>query len=327
MMIKHRAVTTVLLAAVVAIAGGVMTSDASSGHKDRHKGHGNHHHKVKTKTYTLPANAGNPEGVAFDKRSGAFYVSEAQPGSDGVGGRVWRGRLGDKTLEPFLPASPTRPATIGMKVSRGKLYIAGGPAGDVEVYDLSSKALVARHLLCAGCFVNDLSVAPNGDVYVTESMVGTTLYRIPAGGGSAESISVAPPVVPTAEGPNENGIAVSRSGRFVLFVQSNPGKLFRLDTRNDKVREIPVKGSVTNGDGIVLDGHTLYVVRNRDQLVAKLKLNHRFRKARVVRKKTDKTFEDPTTAALAGKRLLVVNSDFFDPKVGPPFTVSGIKAP
>jgi sugar lactone lactonase YvrE len=330
MMIKRRALTTVLLAALLALAGGVTTSLAGPGHGDDggKKGHhkGRHHHKLKTRTYTLPANAGNPEGVAFDKRSGAFFVSEAQPGSDGVGGRVWRGTLGHSTVEPFLPASATRPATIGMKASRGKLYIAGGPAGDVEVYDIETKALLAQHQLCSGCFVNDLSVAPNGDVYATESQVGTTLFRIPAGGGPVEPIAVAPPVVPTA-GPNENGIAVSRSGRYVLFVQSNPGKLFRLDTRDDQVREIPVKGSVTNGDGIVLDGHTLYVVRNRDQLIAKLKLSSKFRKAKVKRTKTDSTFEDPTTAALAGKRLLVVNSDFFPPPVGAPFTVSSIGAP
>jgi sugar lactone lactonase YvrE len=329
MMIKQRALMTVLLAALVALAGGVTTSQAGPGHHgghekgDNHKGR--HHHKQKTRTYTLPANAGNPEGVAFDRRGGAFYVSEAQPGSDGVGGRVWRGTLDDPTLEPFLPASPTRPATIGMKASRGKLYVAGGPAGDVEVYDLSSKALTAQFQLCSSCFVNDLTVARNGDVYVTESQVGTSIYRIPAGGGPAEAIPVAPPVVPTAAGPNENGIAVSRSGRWVVFVQSNPGKLFRLDTRTDKVREIPVKGGVvTNGDGIVLHGRTLYVVRNRDQLIAKLKLSRKLRKARVIRTKTDSSFEDPTTAALVGKRLLVVNSDFFPPPIGAPFTVSSI---
>ena len=41
---------------------------------------------------------------------------------------------------------------------------------------------------------------------------------------------------------------------------------------------------------------------------------------------TDPTFEDPTTAALAHGRLLVVNSDLLPPPQGPPFTVSSIKA-
>jgi hypothetical protein len=324
MMTKHRTITTMLLAALLALAG-VATSQAD---RDRDK-----RPKHKPKTYTLPANAGNPEGVAFDRRTGAFYVSEAQPGSDGVGGRVWRGRLGRKTLREFLPASDDRPASIGLKVKRGRLYVAGGPAGDVEVYDTSSRELLAQFQLCsASCFVNDLTVAGNGDVFVTESGQSQFVYRIPAeavrnGGGTVDPIPIAPPLVPVAGTPNANGIAASR-GRWVVFVQSNAGKLFRLDRGTREVTEIPVTGGeVTNGDGIVLKKRTLYVVRNRDQLIAKVKLSRRFESARVVRTKTSRTFEDPTTAALAGKRLLVVNSDFFPPPVGPPFTVSAVKAP
>ena len=329
---KHRGKITLLLAAAMAVTGGV-TSQADQGHGDRHKHKGKHHGKIKTKTFTLPANAGNPEGVAYDRRSGRFYVSEARPGSDGVGGRVWRGKLGSKTLKPFLPAAADRPGTIGMKVKRGKLYIAGGPAGDVEVYDISSKERVAQFQLCAtGCFINDLSVAKNGDVFVTESNLSQFVYRIPAeavrnGGGAVDPIAISPPLTPVAGAPNANGIAANE-GRYVVFVQSSAGKLFRLDRGTREVTEIPVSGGeVTNGDGIVLDGRTLYVVRNRDQLIAKVKLSRDFDSARVVKTKTDKTFEDPTTAALAGKRLLVVNSDFFPPNPGAPFHVSGIKAP
>jgi sugar lactone lactonase YvrE len=323
----------VLLAAVVAVAGGVMTSEASPGHHDgKHKGR--HHHTVKTRTYTLPANAGNPEGVAFDRRSRTFYVTEAQPGSDGVGGRVWRATLDDPTLEEFLPASPTRPATIGTKVSRGKLYLAGGPAGDVEVYDLATKQLLRQFQLCSACFINDLTIARNGDVFVTETQQDPqVIYRIPAAavkGGSApvDPITVTPPVTPVAGGTNDNGIAASRGGRYVVFVQSSAGKLFRLDTKTRKVEEIAVKGGeLTNGDGIVLNGRTLYVVRNRDQLIVKVKLRRKFSRGRIVRTKTDKSFEDPTTAALAGKRLLVVNSDFFPPTEGAPYRVSSIGRP
>jgi hypothetical protein len=329
MMTKHRTVMTMLLAALLALAG-VATSEAD---RDRGKGHKDRG-KHKTKVFTLPANAGNPEGVAFDRRTGRFYVSEARPGSDGTGGRVWQGRLGRKTLREFLPGSADRPASIGLKVKRGRLYVAGGPAGDVEVYDTSSKELLAQFQLCAaGCFVNDLTVARNGDVFVTESNQSQFVYRIPAeavrsGGGTVDPIPIAPPLVPGEPGtPNANGIAASR-GRYVVFVQSNAGKLFRLDRRTREVTEIPVTGGeVTNGDGIVLKKRTLYVVRNRDQLIAEVKLSRGFDSARVVDTKTSKTFEDPTTAALAGKRLLVVNSDFFPPPVGAPFTVSAVKAP
>src|SRR5918992_3620127 len=177
-MTKRKGLTAVLLAMVVAVAGGV-TSEAKRGKGDRGERHGG---QGKTRVYTLPANAGNPEGVAFDKRTGAFYVSEAMPGSDNQSGRVWRGSLDDPTLEEFLapdPApDPARPASVGLKVHRGRLYIAGGPAGTIEVRNLSDRSLVARFALCQSCFVNDLAVARNGDVFATESLQAPqVIYR------------------------------------------------------------------------------------------------------------------------------------------------------
>ncbi|HEX2234370.1 MAG TPA: hypothetical protein VHG69_13505 [Thermoleophilaceae bacterium] len=324
-MTKRKGLMAVLLAMVVLVAGSV-TSDARRGDRGERRGQA-------TRVYTLPANAGNPEGVAFNRRTGAFYVSEARPGSDGQSGRVWRGTLRDPTLEEFLPPDPARPASVGLKVHRGRLYIAGGQEGTVEVRRLSDKSLVARFALCEGCFVNDLAVARNGDVFATESLQAPqVIYRIPAssvdaGGGPVDPITVTPPVTPAA-GFNDNGIVLTRRDRFAIFVQSNTGKLFRLNTRTRQTREITVSGGeLTNGDGLVLRGRTLYVVRNQNELIAKAKLNGRLTRARVVKQVTDPTFEDPTTAALARGRLLVVNSDFFPPPQGPPFTVSRIKTP
>jgi sugar lactone lactonase YvrE len=325
----RKGLMAVLLAAVVAVVGSV-TSDAKRGDRDRDGG--DRHGQDKTRVYTLPANAGNPEGIAFDRRTGAFYVSEARPGSDGQAGRVWRGTLDDPTLEAFLPSDPGRQASIGLKVRRDRLYIAGGQGGNVDVHDLETKELVARFQLCSGCFVNDLAVARNGDVFATESLqTPQVIYRIPAssveaGGGPVDPITVTPPVTP-APGFNDNGIALTRNDRFAIFVQSNTGKLFRLNTRTRRTREIAVRGdSLENGDGLVLKGRTLYVVRNQNDLIAKAKLNGRLTRARVVKRITNPTFEDPTTAALAGGRLLVVNSEFFETPPTPPYTVSSIKA-
>jgi hypothetical protein len=158
------------------------------------------------------------------------------------------------------------------------------------------------------------------------------IYRIPAasvnaGGGPVDPITVTPPVTP-ATGFNDNGIALTRGDRFAVFVQSNTGKLFRLNTRTRRTREISVRGGeLTSGDGIVLRGRTLYVVRNQNELIAKVKLNGRVTRGRIVKQVTDPTFEDPTTAALARGRLLVVNSEFFTQPETPPFTVSRVRVP
>ena len=39
---------------------------------------------------------------------------------------------------PFIDAAPGK-AAIGLKVHRGKLYVAGGPTGAITVYDLATK--------------------------------------------------------------------------------------------------------------------------------------------------------------------------------------------
>jgi len=86
-----------------------------------------------------------------------------------------------------------------------------------------------------------------------------------------------------------------------------------------------------NGDGLVLGGRTLFVVRNAASVVVKIKLTRALRKGTVQVTVTDPTFMFPTTAASVRDRLLVVNSQF-DKRAAmqppaQPFTVSSIARP
>ena len=89
--------------------------------------------------------------------------------------------------------------------------------------------------------------------------------------------------------------------------------------------------SVTNGDGILLKGHTLYVSRNQQGLIIKLQLSDDLTSGSIVSSTTDPLLAYPTTLAWADGRLLVVNSQFN--KRGPglqpdlPFTIASIPAP
>jgi sugar lactone lactonase YvrE len=97
----------------------------------------------------------------------------------------------------------------------------------------------------------------------------------------------------------------------------------------NSVAEIPVAGGpLTNGDGILLAGPVLFVARNANQLIVTVGLDRRLRSGRVLAQFTDPALHTPTTLALSGTRLLVVNSQF--DRRGPglvpdlPFTVSGV---
>jgi hypothetical protein len=103
-----------------------------------------------------------------------------------------------------------------------------------------------------------------------------------------------------------------------------------VSTDDGDVRRIDVGGAdLTVGDGLELQGRTLYVVRNRFERIAEIRLDGQLRRGRLVQETTDRSFMFPTTAALDRGRLLVVNSQF-DQRGGDPvepFTVSSVKRP
>jgi hypothetical protein len=68
--------------------------------------------------------------------------------------------------------------------------------------------------------------------------------------------------------------------------------------------------SVPNGDGILLVGQTLYVVQNRLNTVAKISLNPAGTRGRVVKRRSDRRFDVPTTIAVFNDRLYLPNARF-----------------
>jgi Cu-Zn family superoxide dismutase len=110
-------------------------------------------------------------------------------------------------------------------------------------------------------------------------------------------------------GANLNGIAASRDGRYLVTVQMGAGKLFRIDTVTRQVALINTGDQVlTSGDGLVLDGHLLYLVRNGPGEIVALKLSKDFLAAKVIKRLALKELSGPATAVIAHGRLIVANS-------------------
>lgn len=121
-------------------------------------------------------------------------------------------------------------------------------------------------------------------------------------------------------------------GKYLIAVQSNTGKLFRIATQSKEIVEIDLAGGdrMTFGDGLLLDGQTLWVVRNSIALIVRLRLTADYTSGQQAGSFTDAAFAFPTTIALAGDRLLVINSQFNrrgsnDPQL--PFTVASVPLP
>ena len=123
-----------------------------------------------------------------------------------------------------------------------------------------------------------------------------------------------------------NGL-VPVGDRYLLVVGLSTGVLGRVDLETKRVRA--VKGvALPAGDGLARTGQTLYAV-NSGSKVTQVKLSRNWLSGTVVRDITSPSFRLPTTVQIAGKRLLVVNSQF-DKRSGTPvlpFTVSAVRRP
>jgi sugar lactone lactonase YvrE len=283
--------------------------------------------------YVLPGEQVFPEGVAYQSDTGDFYVGSTTDGT------VFRGNVegGPKEAEVFLePESDGRTTAIGMEVGEdGRLFIAGGDTGRIFVYDTESTDQIRRlDTSDAGAtFLNDVAVTPDGDAYVTDSL-RPVLFRVPStvdGVGEVEPwLTFEETPAEYEEGFNFNGIDATEDGRYLVAVQSNTGELFRIDIESKQVVEINLGGeTLTNGDGLLLDGRTVYVVRNEQALIVAVKLSGEYIRGKVGEPFTDPSFAFPTTIAKTDGRLLVVNSQF-DKQEGEaelPFTVSSVEVP
>jgi sugar lactone lactonase YvrE len=284
--------------------------------------------------YVLPGEQVFPEGVAYRPDTGDFYVGSTTDGT------VFRGNVeedGPKEAEVFLePESDGRTTAIGMEVDgEGRLFIAGGDTGRIFVYDTETAHLVGRLDTpdAEATFLNDVAVTPDGDAYFTDSM-RPVLFRLTSTGdgvGEAEPwLNFGGTPAEYEEGFNFNGIDATEDGRYLVAVQSNTGELFRIDTENKEVAEINLGGeTLTNGDGLLLDGRTVYVVRNEQELIVPVELSGEYSSGEVGEPFTDSSFAFPTTIAKTDGRLLVVNSQF-DKREGEPelpFTVSRVEVP
>ena len=261
-----------------------------------------------------------PEGISI--RANTFYVGSIPTGS------IYRGNLRTGTGSVFIQR--TGRAAIGVEAdNRGRLFVAGGMTGKAFVYNARTGADIASYDLAPG-FINDVVVTRTG-AYFTNSNLAE-LYRIPIGPGgrlgtTVQKIALKPPYVQGA-GFNVNGIDATPNGRWLVIVQSSTGKLFRVNPSTGATVEIALGGAdVMRGDGILLDGRTLYVVQNTLNKIAVIRVNSALTTGRVLTHIEDSRFVVPTTIDDLGRRLYAVNARFGSPPATTDYQVIQVRKP
>jgi DNA-binding beta-propeller fold protein YncE len=212
-----------------------------------------------------------PEGTVFNPKNNLFYVSS-----------VIDGRIGTVDMQgnySVFYEDKAMKSTYGMEidpktnqlwvcVSDGNYSRFSEPGtfkkmGRVIALDLSSGKKVAdidlAKLYEGKHFINDLTIDPAGNLYVTDSF-SPVVYKIDAAGKA--SVLVLNEAF-KGEDVCLNGIAYHSNG-FLLVAMGSAGAVYKVDLKNSMVTKVKIDHLFPGADGLLMntDG-TLTLVQNK----------------------------------------------------------------
>jgi sugar lactone lactonase YvrE len=258
-----------------------------------------------------------PEGIVSG-RGTEFFVGSLADGS------VYRGDY--RTGEGEVLVDGADRVAVGLSYDRrsDRLFVAGEGTGKAFVYDARTGETAGVYDLTdpgpdpsdPETFVNDVVVTREA-AYFTDS-AKPSVYRLPLGPGGrlpdtgdATTLELGDDFEFVPGGFNANGIDATPDGEYLLVVNTTTGLLYRVDPATGEASEVDLGGAtLANGDGILLDGTTLYVVQNFQNQIAVVELDAAATSCEVVGTITDPDFDVPTTVAEFGGALYAVNARF-----------------
>jgi len=280
----------------------------------------------------LPDNY-NAEGVVTG-RGPLIYAGSL------TGGAIYEANLRTGEGHILVDGQDGRMAVgMGFDARTNYLFVCDGVGGTATVYDAGSGALVKSYQLADPDgpipFINDAIVTTEA-VYFTNSFA-KEFYRLPLGPGGSLPEQSAVETIPLSENfdfvfaPfeafNGNGIEASQNGKQLLIVNMQAGILYRVDPDSGEAIEVDLDGfPLTWGDGLLLNGRTLYVVQNQFDQIAEIQMANDFLSGEVTDVITNDAFRVPTTAAKFGSYLYAVNARFGqDQSQDPSFEIVQVK--
>ena len=269
---------------------------------------------VATRDYPLPGPQDFPEGVTYHPGKGVLLTGSARTGD------IYAVNPQSGAVSIFSKGGALgRSSALGLKVDRqGRVWVAGGATGAVSV--LSPDGAPVATVMTPPSpdpYLNDLAIAPGGGVYVTDS-TRPVLWYIGADFRAMPWLDLTHTPIRYGPGINLNGIVLTPDNRSLLTIQLNTGDLWRIDLRSKAVKR--VASGLTRGDGLLLDGHTLYVARNAEQVVAKVQLSADYGSGQLVAQEPLNGLRFPSTLASLGSDLIVVQSQLNKLQGGVPET-------
>ena len=252
-----------------------------------------------------------PEGIAYDAKGKRFFLGSAQRKiivTDPKG-----------AARDFSQPDDKLDLVLGVSVDdkRGHLYAVStnGYIDEAKTerrnavfrYDLKSGRLLDRFVAADAMQLNDLALAADGTLYVTDSMGGTLFRKKPDDStltrfGAAGALR------------GVNGIALGADG--MLYVATSTS-IVRIDTASGEPTRLPQPDTVVTGgiDGLYWHDGDLLGVQNvtnpgrvvRIQLADK---GARIAGLTVLQSHDHPDFDEPTTGAIANGALHVIGNSY-----------------
>lgn len=257
-----------------------------------------------------------PEGITIGPGATAYFGSRANGDIYAASLRTGEGSVISKGGGPTAPS-------VGLKISRqGYLFVAGGTSGNGRVIDVRTGKILKTYTFTTGTsFINDV-VLTRDYAWFTDSL-SPKLYGVPIGPAGepgkpadVKTLTLTGDWEQVPDVTNANGIAETPDRQALLVVNSASGLLYRVDPETGEATQVDLGGtSLTAGDGLLVRGRILYVVRNRFNEVAVIKLNAAGTSGVLVDTLTSPDFDVPTTIAAFGKSLYLPNARFTTPQI------------
>jgi hypothetical protein len=261
-----------------------------------------------------------PEGVAVG-RGPVIYSGSRRHG--GVHAIDLRTGMGHDAVDPRMDGRIA--VGLAFDARSNNIFVAGGPGGAGYVYDADTGGDVADYQFVTPgttTFVNDVDVARDA-AYFTDS-ARPVIYKVPLGPGG--ELGTTFDVIQLPMGFNLNGIVATPDGKTLIGVQSGMGFLLRVDVETGSTSVIDLdEYSVAQGDGLLLEGKTIYVMRNFAEIIAEIRLSPDLMSGELQREITDANFDVPTTIDRFGNTIYAVNARFssgMDPNLT--YTIVGV---
>ncbi|MES2317031.1 MAG: SMP-30/gluconolactonase/LRE family protein [Pseudomonadota bacterium] len=251
-----------------------------------------------------------PEGIAYDPLSKQFFVGSVthkRVVRISPAGKMTPLSGGADGLHSVLGVAVDARRRIVYAVSTNALSKGKPLVNAVVAFDIASGKRLHVIPVPEAEQLNDVAIAPSGELYVTDSGSGA-VWRI----GAVKPYAVAPFVAPGAVG-GSNGVAVSADGKTVYVAHSTG--VVRVDAASGKLERLvpPARQTIAAIDGLYLWQGDLLGIQNitNPGRVIRMRLNSagtEILRVDTLQSHHNPAFSEPTTGAIAGAALYVLGT-------------------